>query len=131
MDPMATVEMDFHAALQQLFAPYTFANGATIRVTVSHVYGLDGIVEIDTMLKPYKLPADPTPRQVRSALMESANRAIDAVEAFGFRHYDAPRIDFSGQVAHRMGKAPLVVTECGLHLNLYPSKAEDESGAER
>jgi hypothetical protein len=124
---MTTVEMDFHTALIQLFAPYTVADGTAIHVTVIHDFGCGARVEVDAMLKPLKLAEQSTPHQVRTAMMESANRAIDTVEAFGFRMFDAPRIDFGGQLLRRGTKGALVVTEGRLRLSLFPPTAEAEA----
>jgi hypothetical protein len=115
----APATLDFYAAMQRLLGPYTF-DGAALHVTVVRDSGLGVHVEIDATLQPVDPPESPTLRQVRQALLESANRAIDAVEAFGFRHLTAPCIEFGGQVAHRMHKDPIIITECRMRLDLKP-----------
>lgn len=121
---MAPTTLDLHTALQQMFAPYTPARGAAIRIQETVIFGFGSTVEIEAILKPYDLPEQPTGRQVREALMESANRAIETVEAFGLRLHEAPRIEFGGQVAHRMTQEPLVITECTMRLNLLRPKGQ-------
>lgn len=121
---MAPTTLDFHTALQQMFAPYTPARGAAIRVQETVIFGFGSTVEVEAILTPYDLPEQPTARQVREALMESANRAIETVEAFGLRLHEAPRIEFGGRVARRMGQEPLVVTECTLRLNLLRAREQ-------
>jgi hypothetical protein len=124
MVPM-TATLDFHGAIQKLLSPYTLDGPARHVTVVQDGWGTR--VEINAIAKPRHLPERPTQEQVRTALMKSANAAIGLLEEFGFRHHDAPRIEFGGQVAYRMSQDPIIVTECTLRLNLLPPKAEEAS----
>lgn len=55
-------------------------------------------MEIRTQLRRADLPPDATPRQVRQAHLDAALDAIDAVEAAGWRHSQAPEIDMGGDM---------------------------------
>lgn len=117
-----TLELDFCSAIGQMLNPYALTTIRSPFITVHQGLGGGQTVEIEAMLKPVDLPEQPTSRQTRTALLESANRAINAFEAFGFRQSEAPKIEFGGQVAHRYSEDPLIVTECWLRLTMLPPK---------
>jgi hypothetical protein len=113
---MTAVTRDAYTDMQRLVGPHAVAR--VCNVTVAHRYG-PRLIEVKAELAPANLPEAPTDRQVRQALLDAGNDAIDAVLADGYWLTGAPRIDFYGEIARTWGPGtPRLITQAQLRLEL-------------
>jgi hypothetical protein len=72
--------------------------------------------EIRVMLQPGSGDSDDTGEwSRRSGLLEQARKAVEAVQARGYRLHEPPRVEFGGRYVNRLGVNPVWVAEASLY----------------